>query len=123
MEANVLLQRAKTDVYCAANLAVGFLNGYLKLSPLQFLEMYCILREWQDKMGNNVPPIITKLIEQIIVLADEIKEALEDCYRQYKELGNAQAPPSSAKPNDEQKQKDDVYSYFLYFPTKNGIVS
>lgn len=85
MEKDELFVKAFSDVYAAIKLGTSVMYGHIKITPEEFMVLYCLLKTWQEALGNNVPYPVNDLINYIEKVAGDLLPALHECYKLIKE--------------------------------------
>ncbi len=85
MEKDELFVKAFSDVEAAIKLGTSVMYGHIKITPQELMVLYCLLRTWQDALGDNVPYPVNELINHIEKVAGNLLPALHECYKLIKE--------------------------------------
>ena len=128
MQKEELFKKAQQDVQYALILGNSVINGLIKVGAEEIMELYYLLRRWQDKLGQNVPLGITQIIKHIEYVGDDATPILKEYYEERLKFekrfeSNPQPEPAETKPVQEEEQKP-IMPYPFFIPINNGgIVS
>ncbi|MBE6450527.1 MAG: hypothetical protein E7016_01015 [Alphaproteobacteria bacterium] len=119
-----LFIEAMKNVEQAIKLGTSVMCGHIKVAPEEFMVLYCLLRDWQDRMGKDVPDPINKLVNHIEHIVGDSLPVFRECY-ELTRMGSPMAKAFSAIAEDvETGVNDDTSAQPFFIPIpRNKYVS
>lgn len=129
MKKEELFNHAQTDVQYAIMLGNSVINGLITIVPEELMELYYILRQWQDKLGKNVPTAITQIVAHIEYIGEDATPILKEYYEKRVQFENRLLnelldEPVETEPVQDKQASQSGIPYPFFIPINNGgIVS
>lgn len=121
-----LFLKASVDVYAAINLVTSVMCGHIKVTSDELLVCYCLLRRWQDTLGEDVPDPVNKLVSHMEQIAGEMLPVFHQCYELVKDgvqetdLSDIFAVSDAIADDTSEDSNDELSDQMIFIPIERN---